>query len=76
MDYYDLKGKKFKEASYKYNKVGEYWNAEEVIMKDLEKSHSTKILISDVKYDQGLSDDIFLVENMKPAKTKKPAVQN
>jgi outer membrane lipoprotein-sorting protein len=67
MEFYDLKGKKFKEAVYKYEKIGKYWNAEEVIMKDLEKNHSTRILISDVKFDQGLSDDIFLVEKMKPS---------
>jgi len=71
MDYYDLKGKKFKEQNYRYNKIGEYWNAEEVVMKDLEKNHSTKILISGVKFDQGLSDDIFLMEKMKPAESKK-----
>lgn len=71
MEYYDLTGKKFKEATYRYEKVGQYWNAAEVFMKDLEKSHSTKILISDVKFDQGLSDDLFLVENMKPAEPKK-----
>jgi outer membrane lipoprotein-sorting protein len=71
MEFYDLKGKKFKEAVYRYEKIGKYWNAEEVIMKDLEKNHSTKILISEVKFDQGLSDDIFLVEKMKPAEGKK-----
>jgi len=71
MDIYDLKGKKFKEAFYKYEKVGKYWNASEVIMKDLEKNHSTKILVTDVKFDQGLPDDLFLVENLKPADIKK-----
>ncbi|MBK9391354.1 MAG: outer membrane lipoprotein-sorting protein [Bacteroidetes bacterium] len=71
MDIYDLKGKKFKEAVYKYEKVGKYWNATEVIMKDLEKNHSTKIIITDAKFDQGLSDDIFKVENLKPAEKKK-----
>jgi outer membrane lipoprotein-sorting protein len=71
MDIYDLKGKKFKEAAYKYEKVGKYWNATEVVMKDLDKNHSTKILITEVKFDQGLSDDLFLVEKMKPADTKK-----
>ena len=59
MDIYDLKGKKFKEALYRYEKVGKYWNATEVVMKDLEKNHSTKIIITDVKFDQGLSDDII-----------------
>jgi outer membrane lipoprotein-sorting protein len=71
MEYYDLKGKKFKEATYQYRKVGIYWDASEVVMKDLDKNHSTKILISDVKFDQGLSDDLFRVENLKPVESKK-----
>jgi outer membrane lipoprotein-sorting protein len=71
MDYYDLKGKKFKEQTYRYNKVGEYWNAEEVLMTDLEKKHSTRILVSEVKFDQGIPDDIFLVEKMKPSGSRK-----
>ena len=68
MEYYDQNAKKFKEASYKHEKIGQYWNASEVIMKDLEKNHSTRILISEVKFDQGLSDDIFLLENLNPKK--------
>jgi len=71
MDIYNMKGKKYKEAAYKYEKVGRYWNAFEVTMKDLEKNHSTKIIIKDVKFDQGLSDDLFRVENLKPANKKK-----
>ena len=71
MEFYDLKDKKFKEAVYSYEKVGKYWNANEVVMKDLEKNHSTRILITDVKFDQGLPDDLFLVEKLKPAETKK-----
>jgi outer membrane lipoprotein-sorting protein len=62
MEYYNGKGKKFKEASYRYEKTGKYWNAAEVIMKDLEKNHSTKIQLKDVKCDQGLSDDLFTPE--------------
>jgi outer membrane lipoprotein-sorting protein len=69
MEYYNLKGKKFKEATYTFEKVGKYWNAAEILMKDLEKDHSTKTLLSDVKYDQGLPDDLFTVENLKPSKT-------
>ena len=65
MEYYNRHGKKFKEATYKYQKVGKYWNAAEVVMTDLGKKHSTKILLSDIKFDQGLADDIFTVENLK-----------
>ena len=71
MEYYDQNGKKFKVATYQYEKIGKYWNASEVVMKDLEKNHSTRILISEVKFDQGLSDDLFLVENLKPSEDKK-----
>ena len=65
MKFYNEQKRMFKEATYTYEKIGKYWNAKEVVMKDIEKSHSTKIKLSDMKFDQGLSDDIFLVENMK-----------
>jgi len=34
-------------------------------MTDLKKSHKTKMLMSDVKYDSGLSDDEFTVRKIK-----------
>lgn len=71
MEFYDQKGKKFKEAVYKYEKIGAYWNPSEVKMTDLEKNHSTSITISEVKFDQGLSDDLFLVEKLRPADSTK-----
>ncbi|HSG68420.1 MAG TPA: outer membrane lipoprotein-sorting protein [Bacteroidales bacterium] len=66
MEYYDNGGKLFKESSYQYEKIGQYWNAKEVTMTNVKKEHSTKIRLSNVKFDQGLSDDIFTVENLKP----------
>jgi outer membrane lipoprotein-sorting protein len=65
MKFYNVQGRMFKEADYTYEKIGKYWNAKEVVMKDLEKNHSTTIKLSDIKFDQGLSDDIFKVENLK-----------
>jgi outer membrane lipoprotein-sorting protein len=65
MKYYNAQGRMFKEATYTYEKVGKYWNASEVVMKDLEKNHSTIVRMKNVKFDQGLSDDIFTVEKMK-----------
>jgi outer membrane lipoprotein-sorting protein len=70
MQYFNTQGKKIKEAVYRYEKVGNYWNAAEVLMKDLEKNHSTKILLSEVKFDQGLADEIFTVENLKSSAKK------
>jgi len=71
MEFFNTKGKKFKDSSYRYEKTGKYWNAAEVVMKDLDKTHTTKILLTDVKFDQGLTDDLFVVEKMKPAEVKK-----
>ncbi len=65
MLYYNEQNRLFKEASYTYEKIGKYWNAKEVVMKNIEKDHSTVIQLSDIKFDQGLSDDLFMVENLK-----------
>lgn len=67
MEYFDRMGKKFKESTYKYIKSGKYWYAEEVIMADLRKQHMTRIQMTSVSFDQGLSDDLFTVENLVPA---------
>ena len=71
MEYYDRVGNKFKEATYKYNKEGEYWNASEVVMTNLKKDHSTRIEIFNVKYDQGLDDALFEVENLRLPKEER-----
>jgi len=65
MDYYDKGKKKTKEAFYQFEKIGKYWNAKEVEMTDLRKNHKTKMLMSDVKYDTGLTDDEFTVRKLK-----------
>ena len=60
------KGKlKFKEATYSFKKVGNYWSPIEIVMKDLKKNHTTKMITSDVQYDTGLSDDEFTVRKLK-----------
>lgn len=65
MEFYNRGNIIKKVATYKYLKSGEYWYAQEVYMVDVKKEHSTKIIMLDVKFDQGISDDIFLVENLK-----------
>ena len=70
-EYFDKKGNKFKEANYQYQKIGSYWNASEVIMRNMKKEHSTKIQLRDVKFDIGLTDDMFTVEFMAPEKYDK-----
>ena len=65
MDYYDKGGKKVKEGTYTFTKIGKYWNAQEMNMKNLKKKHSTIMTMSDVIYDQGLSDEEFSVRKLK-----------
>ena len=65
MDYYDKGNYKIKQATYQFEKIGNYWNAKEILMTDLKKNHKTKMLMTDVKYDQGLTDDDFTVRKLK-----------
>ena len=64
MEYYDKGNTKIKEAKYIFNKVGNYWNAREIEMTDLKKNHKSKMQMSDVKYDTGLTDDDFTVRKL------------
>jgi len=68
IEYFDRGGRKFKVAVYEYERVGKYWNARKVVMTNIKKEHSTKIEILTVKFDQGLDDSLFLVENLRPSK--------
>lgn len=65
MEYYDKGNTKIKEAKYAFKKIGNYWNAQEIEMTDLKKNHKTKMQMSDVKYDTGLTDDDFTVRKLK-----------
>ena len=64
MDFYAKDGELIKTADYKYVKSGKYWYPEMILMTDLKKEHSTKIELNNMKFDQGLDDSIFEVENM------------
>lgn len=65
MKFFNKSNNYFKLATYTYKKKNNYWYAKEVIMTSVLKKHSTSILLTDVKFDQGLDDEIFTVENLK-----------
>ena len=65
MEFYDKGNKKIKEATYKFEKIGKYWNAKEITMIDIKKKHKTIMEMSDIKYDTGLTDDDFTVRKLK-----------
>jgi len=43
----------------KIEKVGKYWVSKESEMEDLKAKHKTKMILEDVKFDSGLSDELF-----------------
>ena len=65
MEFFNNSNNYFKLATYTYKKKNNYWYAKEVIMTSVLKKHSTSILLTDVKFDQGIDDDVFTVENLK-----------
>ena len=65
MEYYDRGNNKIKVAKYTFEKNGNYWNAKEIEMTDLKKNHKSKMQMTNVKYDTGLSDDEFTVRKLK-----------
>ena len=68
MEYFDKDKSYFKYADYTYKKQGKYWYAEQVIMNDISKEHSTEIFLTEIIFDQGLDESEFTVENLKPQK--------
>ena len=67
MEYFDDNKEYFKYADYSYKKQGKYWYANEVFMHNIKKDHSTSIIMTEIKFDQGIPDEEFLVENLKPS---------
>jgi outer membrane lipoprotein-sorting protein len=66
IEYYDKNGNLWKTLTFdKIEKTGKYQIAKQMEMKDLKKSHSTKMIVNEIKLDSGLSDDIFTKRNLK-----------
>lgn len=66
VDYYDKAGFKFKELkNNNIEQINGYWSATDILMTDLIKGHSTRMVSSNIKFDQGLSDDEFSVRKLK-----------
>jgi outer membrane lipoprotein-sorting protein len=60
IEFYDKGNKLYKVmVSKKIEKVSGYWVAKEVEMEDLKGKHKTKMLLIDVKFDTGLSNEVF-----------------
>ena len=65
MQFYDRGNHEVKVAHYTFVKIGKYWNTEKITMKDLKKDHTTSMIMSDVKYDTGLTKNDFSVRKLQ-----------
>lgn len=65
MAFFDKQEALIKKAVYTYVKKGKYWYADEVLMTDLRKEHSTNIKIKEIVFDTGLKTEDFTVEALK-----------
>ncbi len=69
--YYDLQGEAAKEADYRYVKIGHLWTAAVASMTNYRKAHTTRIINSDIKLNQGLKESDFTPEQLIPADKRK-----
>jgi outer membrane lipoprotein-sorting protein len=66
IEHYSREGKLWKIMERrKIVKEAKYWVSKETEMNDLKKEHKTKMLISEVKFDQGLKDELFSQRYLK-----------
>lgn len=69
IDYYDKGGNLWKTMVRRnIEKIDKYWFAKEFEIKDLKEEHSTKMILSDVKFDTGISEKTFTQRYLKRAK--------
>src|SRR6056297_1686454 len=55
-EYYDKKGKLYKTLNIKdYERIDGYWLITNMLMKDLDRDHSTRIEMENIKFDTGLT---------------------
>jgi outer membrane lipoprotein-sorting protein len=60
IEHYDKGNTLYKvRTSEKFEKLGKYWISKESAMEDLKARHKTKMIMVDVRFDSGLSDDMF-----------------
>jgi len=63
-EFFDKANNKIKVSEFEFAKQGNFWYVKTLTVKDLKTNHTTIMKSSDVKFNQGLSDDIFTVRNL------------
>lgn len=69
--YYNLQGNIMKEADYQYEKIGSLWTAKTSSMTNFGKDHTTRIINTQIKLNQGLKESDFTVDKLIPLEERK-----
>ena len=64
IEYFDKKDNLEKVSTSAYKKINGCWVSNEVTMENVKKKHKTTIFMTDIKVNQGLSDDEFTLEKL------------
>lgn len=65
-EYYDENGQVYKTLHIdEFEQIDGYWVITNMIMKDLDRSHSTRLEMENVKFDTGLTDSFFSERQMQ-----------
>ena len=65
IDYYDTHSDLLKEQDIKWQRVKDAWVWESVIVRNIQTSHSSEFIISDVAIDTGINDRLFSERTLK-----------
>jgi outer membrane lipoprotein-sorting protein len=75
ISYFNRKEDMIKQATYHFIKLKGIWVAKEVDMTDFDKNHMTRIIMSDIKINTGLRDEMFTVENLGNIKANNDLIE-
>ncbi|HHN47915.1 MAG TPA: outer membrane lipoprotein-sorting protein [Bacteroidales bacterium] len=64
MEAYDRGGNKVKSSVYTWKQKDGFWYAYEIHATDLKRSHSTRMIMTDVDFNTEIDDQIFTVRNL------------
>lgn len=65
-EFYDKANRLWKVMERKQvEKIDSYWVSKEIEMKDLKEQHNSKMLLSEIKLDSNLSDNLFTERNLE-----------
>jgi hypothetical protein len=64
-DSYDRKGNLKKKKSFTYAFIDNYFIANDIMVEDIQKKHTTKVTFSDISVDNNIQGNLFHEKNLR-----------